>query len=246
MALTDADIAEILDRAVAAIDPMIDVLATADPLRLKPRTFLDATPLNCLDRTAGAASQVLNFLDWPGTAGWDELPMRDRADWWVSRIGVVTTGGVAFPGVFGAWTKKLPVADYLGVASQALVLRAVGREYGARSREAGVVMLASILFGRDLDGRLAVPADADPLPPGTGRRDKAFITRLWTVGRMLHDLARATGDRPSSPRILSWLGWIPLIGGPAGYLGELIALRRAAAMCREWIVAHPHTVSPTN
>ena len=242
MALSDADIAQILDRTVATIDPMLDVLTSADPLDLKPRTFTSAAPRNCLDRGAGAASHVLNALDWPGTAGWDELPMRDRANWWVSRVGLVTTSGVAFPSVFGAWTKKLPMGDYLGFASQALVLRGVSREYGVTSREAGVAMLASILFGRDIDAHLESQALDEAMPADKKERDRAFITRLWRIGRSLYDLSKAVGDRPGSPRLLSWLGWIPLVGGPASYLGEVLALRRAAKACREWIVAHPDTV----
>ncbi|WFN93605.1 hypothetical protein [Gordonia sihwensis] len=243
MALSDTEVATVLDRAIATIDPMLDVLITADPLDLKPRTHAFQNPRNCLDRSAVAASGVLNVLDWPGTAGWDDLPLRDRADWWVSRIGLVTTGGVAFPSIFGPWTKKLPMSDYLGFASQALVLRAVSREYGVVSRDAAVAMLASILFGRNLDVRLESPADAEPFDDGSTRREKAFVSRLWSVGRTLHDLSRSLGDRPGSPRLLSWLGWIPFVGGAASYLGELIALRRAAKLCREWVVAHPDTIS---
>lgn len=245
MALTDAELAQILDRAVATIDPMLDALASVDPLDLKQRTFLTTTPRTCFDRGAGAASYVLNVLDWPGTAGWDELPMNDRAGWWVSRVGLVTTGGVAFPSVFGAWTKKLPMADYLGFASQALVLRGVSREYGVTSRDAGVAMLASILFGRDLDTHPDTRAVDEALPDDMTERKKAFIARLWQIGRSLYDVSRALGDRPGAPRLLNWLGWIPLIGGPASYLGETIALRRAARACREWIVAHPGTVETT-
>ncbi|EGD54721.1 hypothetical protein [Gordonia neofelifaecis] len=242
MTLTDADVAQILDRAVATIDPMLDVLADSDPLSLKARTFAPASPRNCLDRTGLVAAGVLNVLDWPGTAGWDELPMRDRADWWVSRIGLITTGGVAFPSVFGAWTKKLPMSDYLGFGSQALVLRAVAREYGVTSREAGVAMLASILFDRDLDD---LPASSgDSVEPLTSSGDGSFVVRLWSLGRTLLNLSRALGRRPGSPRLLGLLGWIPFVGGAASYLGEVIALRHAARLCREWIVAHPETVTP--
>ncbi|MBM7367342.1 hypothetical protein [Gordonia hydrophobica] len=244
MALSDADIAQVLDRTIATVDPMLDVLATADPLDLKPRTFLPTASRTCLDRGAGAASQILNVLDWPGTAGWDELPMQDRAAWWISRIGLVTTGGVAFPGVFGAWTKKLPMADYLAFASQALVLRAVSREYGVTSREAGIAMLAAILFDRDLDAHLESRTLDEAMPEDAAARNTAFVSRLWQIGRVLYDLSRSLGSRPGPPRLLSWLGWIPIVGGPATYLGEVVALRRAATACRTWIVAHPETVEP--
>ncbi|MGB3301352.1 hypothetical protein [Gordonia sp. (in: high G+C Gram-positive bacteria)] len=240
MALKDSDIVRILYRTVATLDPMLDVLAVADPLGLKPRTFSTIASNRCLDRTANSASKVLNVLDWPGTAGWDKLPMNDRAKWWVSRIGLVTTGGVAFPSVFGAWTKKFPMSDYLGFASQALVLRAVGREYGITSREGGVEMLASILFGRTVDANRASVFSDEPLDE---TKDKSFMVQLWQVGRTLVSLARSLDERPGSPRILSMLSWIPLIGAPASYLGETIALRRAAKMCREWIVAHPDAIT---
>ncbi|WP_026918729.1 hypothetical protein [Gordonia shandongensis] len=246
MTLSDAQAVQILDRTVAAVDPMIDVLATADPLNLKPRTFAATGPGSCLDRTADAASQVLDVLDWPGTAGWDELAMKDRADWWVSRIGTVTTSGAAFPGVFGAWTKKLPVGDYLAFANQALVLRAVAREYGLISRDAGIAMLGAILFDRDLRETTAASVAVDsPLPSDPDTRRRSFIGRLWTIGRDLHDLSNSIGHRPGPPRLLSAMTWLPLVGGPATYFGEYLALRRAARACRKWIVAHPEWIVPS-
>lgn len=241
MALKDADIVNVLYRTVATIDPILDVLAVADPLGLKPRTFATGTSSRCLDRTADSASHVLNVLAWPGTAGWDELPMNDRANWWVSRIGLVTTGGVAFPSVFGAWTKRLPMSDYLGFASQALVLRAVGREYGITSREGGVAMLASILFGRNIDAKRESVLNPEPLIKD--QKSKSLPVQLWQIGWTLRDLAKSIGQRPGTPRVLGWLGWIPIVGAPATYLGETIALRRAAKMCREWIVAHPEAIT---
>lgn len=243
MSLSDARVTRILDRTIATVDPMIDVLAMADPLGLKPRTFARVNPLTYLDRTANAASTVLNVLDWPGTAGWDELPMNDRAAWWVSRVGTVTTGPVAFPSAFGAWTKKLPFDDYLAFASQALVLRAVAREYGVTSRDAGIAMLGSILFGRDLVDPAADPAEIVALPSDPDERRKGFTKSLWTVGTDLYKLSRSLDDRPSPPRLLGAIRWIPAVGAAAGYLGEYLALRRAAKQCREWIVAHPGAIA---
>ncbi|GEE00977.1 hypothetical protein nbrc107696_14230 [Gordonia spumicola] len=223
MALHDAQLVEVLDRTVATIDQVLDVLSTADVFDVKRRSCL------------------LSAIDWPGTPGWDRLSMNERADWWVSRVGAITTTAVAFPSMFGVWTKWLPVGAYLGVAGQALVVRAVAREYGATSRESGVVMLGEVLFGRDVSpvvaglddgGEHVIPADAD-----------SVLAAVAGVGRTLYDLTSSLGSRPGPPRFARWAGMVPLVGGPFMYLGERIALRHAVDAGRRWIVDHPTTVA---
>ncbi|WP_132993216.1 hypothetical protein [Gordonia zhaorongruii] len=241
MALSDKQLVSVLDRSVGVIDPLLDVLAGADPLRLKPRTFDDAPPTSCASRTADAFAWTLDVADWPGTAGWDELSMNGRADWWVSRIGAVSTAAVAFPSLLGPWTKVLPVGSYLGYAGQALVIRAVGRVYGVTSRAAGVVILAQILFDRDVSPAvvgLSDDAPSEQAPEG----ETGVLSTVWELGKTLYDLSQSLDSRPSAPRVIGWASWIPLLGGPLAYVGERIALRRAVDECRAWIAAHPSTI----
>ncbi len=243
MTMTDAQVATTLDNTLAVAGPILDVLAGSDPLQLKPRTFgrrwYDVIPTRFGDLTATA----LNLADWPGTEGWAALSMNERADWWVHRIGSLTSIAAAFPGVFGAWTKKLPVGTYLGAASQSLIALAVAREYGVDDRRDQIALLGSVLFDREVDAGDLTPAPATPLS-GSTDLVKAAVKGLWEIGWGLQKLAKALGARPQMPRLLSHLGWLPLIGGPATYVGERIALRRAVGSTRRWIVDHPDTVTP--
>ena len=253
MTLRDDQLIDVLNQTVAIIDPVLDVLATADPLELKARTHDESAPSDSIcDKASGAAAWTLDAADWPGTAGWSELSMNDRADWWVSRVGGVTTTAVAFPGLFGVWARAIPLGHYLGYASQALVLRAVAREYGVTTRASGIALLAQILFGRD------VSATLNGLDPAVGEPDldedvaaevtsgrTSLLSALWRVGRTLYELSKSLDSRPAMPKLLRWGSMLPVVGGPVTYLGERVALQRAVAQARKWIVAHPAAVEPS-
>ncbi len=225
MPLSDARLVSVLDRTVASIDQVLDILSTADAFDLKRRSCL------------------LAAVDWPGTRGWEQLSMNERADWWVTRVGAVTTTAVAFPSMFGVWARWLPLGAYLGVAGQALVVRAAAREYGVVSRESGVVMIGEILFGRDLapvvagiddGGAPVVSSDAD-----------GVTDRVIGIGSTLYELSSELGMRPGPPALARWGAMVPLIGAPFMYVGERIALRHAVNAARRWIVEHPTTVTAT-
>ncbi|GAC57443.1 hypothetical protein GOHSU_19_00480 [Gordonia hirsuta DSM 44140 = NBRC 16056] len=244
MKLSDQQIVTVLDRTAAIADPILDILAYSDPLNVKPRTFgrrwWDVIPTWFGDLTATA----LDVADWPGTAAWEALSMNQKADWWVRRIGSVTSLGAAFPAVFGVWTKKVPAGTLLGSASQALIVLAIGREYGVVRRNEQIDMLGEVLFGRAVDGSAVKHAERQKLA-GTdddASRLRAVLKGLWEIGTGLYGLDRALGARPQSPSFLQHMAWLPVIGGPATYVGERVALRRAFDTAREWIVAHPGAI----
>lgn len=240
MALTDTQIATTLDRTAAASAAILDVLATFDPLDLKQRTFgrrwYDVIPTRFGDTTA----TVLDVADWPGTAGWEKLSVNERADWWVNRVGALVTVGVAFPSMFGAWTKRLPVGTYLGAASQALMVIAICREYGVRDRGDQIAVLGDVLFGRTLDG--STVQHVEPVPFTAPTSVPALLKGLWDIAMDLRELTKALGARPQAPSMIRHLGWVPLVGGPAMYLGERVALCRAVGQTQRWIVDHPDAV----
>jgi hypothetical protein len=120
--IADSDVEDALGRAVAVINPLLDVLWGTDPFGLKRQD-----PPN-------AISWALNAADIPGTLAWDELSVDERIDWWVWRVGALNTVAVAFPGVLGVIGRRLPIQDLLGFASQAIVLCAVARELGVTDR----------------------------------------------------------------------------------------------------------------
>ena len=242
MGITDAQIVTILDRTAAIADPILDVLAHTDPFDLKPRTFgrswWELIPTSLGDLTATA----MNVADWPGTGGWEKLSMNERADWWVNRIGALNTVAVAFPGVLGPWAKTLPVGAFLGAASQALMVMAVGREYGVVDRDDQIAMLGAVIFGRELSGTDARHAERRSFPESGTELAKAVVKALWDIGTGLRNVEKALGARPKSPSLIGHLTWLPLVGAPATYLGERIALCRAVEASRRWIIDHREAI----
>lgn len=185
--LTDADVADALSRAVAVIDPLLDLLAEADPIGLRRRTRrLLSSPRglthrirrlklrrrrhqagrapSAADRALNAGAQLLNAADLPGTAAWDRMSRDQRVHWWVHRVGALNTLVVASPGAFGWLARVVPVGELAGFVNHAIVLCALAREYGVTDRREQVRLLSEVLCGRPLPEDFDVPAPPDPEP----------------------------------------------------------------------------------
>ncbi|MEE4024304.1 hypothetical protein V1Y59_14555 [Gordonia sp. PKS22-38] len=245
--VSDSHVAAVLERAVAGINPVLDALAERDPLGLKKHTFHDDPhPDSKVQQALHVLAQGVDATDWPGTQGWTKRSMNSRADWWISRIGTVNTVAVAYPGVFGGWTRRLPLASVLGFANQAIVLVAIAREYGVTDRSAQVRLLASVLCGRDID-RSTITDDSDPAESGplpTDGDGKTLIGAIWDVAKILRGLTNEFERRPQPILPLRMLAYIPVVGAPVTYVGERLALSQAARHGRQWIAEHPDAVSP--
>lgn len=215
--LTDADVTDALGRAVRLIDLILDVLAEADPLGLRPR---------------------LGCADIPGTRAWDEKDRAGRIRWWVRRVGALDTVLVAFPGVLGAVADRLPVQDLLGFTNQSIVLCAVAREYGITDVPTRVQLLASVLCGRDVPSR-PVPEPAQE--PGWAQMSLA--RKLWHLVGILNAIGAELGKRPQPRGLFRYLGMLPWLGAIADYLGEYGALTRAAAAGEQWLTSHTGPVA---
>jgi hypothetical protein len=238
--LDDAHVACVLYRAVAIINPALDLLWGTDPIGLKERTRrvhaevgegTEGTGHGPLESTLDAAAWVLNALDVPGTDAWDEASLDDRIGWWVHRVGAVDNVLVASPGVFGVVADRLPVQDVLGFANQAIVLCAVAREMGVTDRGQQVALIGAVLCGRDLsdDG-----PDADPEPEPQGH---SLPATLWRLAGLLRAVGDELNRRPHPRAVFRYLGVLPGVGAVADYLGEYGALVRAAKAGRRWIEA---------
>ena len=185
--LSDADVADELSRAVAVIDPLLDLLSEADPGGLRKRTHRLLSPPRGLSdrlrrwrlkrqrRAAGrgasvktrvlnAGAQLINAVDLPGTAAWDRLSREERIHWWVHRVGALNTLVVASPSAFGWLARVVPVSELAGFVNHAIVLCALAREYGVTDRQEQVRLLAAVLCGRQLPDNLDVPTAPDPGP----------------------------------------------------------------------------------
>lgn len=188
--LTDADVADALGRAVAVIDPLLDLLSQADPIGLRKHTRRLLAPPRRLggwirrlrlrrrrrsagrtpsiaDRARNAGAHLLNAADVPGTAAWDRMSRDQHIHWWVHRVGALNTLAVASPGMFGWLARVLPMSDLAGFVNNAIVLCALAREYGVTDRRGQVRLLADVLCRRQLPEDFDVPAGQPGPPPGT-------------------------------------------------------------------------------
>lgn len=219
--LGDAEVEDALERAVAVINPLLDVLWGTDPLGLKRQ------------KPPNVVSRVLNAADVPGTIAWDELSVDDRIDWWLWRVGALNTVAVAFPGVLGVVGRRLPIQDLLGFASQAVVLCAVARELGVTDQRRQARMLASVLCGRDLS---VVVHEADGKPPvSIPFTARGIASALWKLVGVLDAVGDELAKRPHPRAPFRYVAMLPAVGVVAAYLGECGALSRAAKAGRRWV-----------
>lgn len=238
--MDDRTVEAALNRAVAIIDPVLDLLATRDPVGLKGRTFRRPTPEDSpLDAVLDALAKALNVTDFPGTAAWEKLDADARAQWWVGRIGALNTVAVAFPSVFGVLVNRLPIQDLLGFANQSMVLVAVAREHDVTDRATHVRLLASVLCKRDLAASTEPTAVTEPessVTKDSGHSGPfALLHAMWDIASVLRDVSGELAKRPHSRGIYRVIGAIPLVGGVAGYFGEREALSRAAKAGNRWL-----------
>lgn len=233
---TDADVADVLGRAVAIIDPLIDVLWWTDPLGLKGRTQHKSAGTGVLAKVADTAACVLNTAEVPGTQAWEDLDTESRIHWWVRRVGALNTLAVAFPGVWGALSDRLPIQDVLGFTNQAVVLCAVARERGVCDHRQQVRMLAAVLCHRELPPE-GVKTDAEPDadPPHIPRSLPGIAQALWGLMGLLRGVSDELARRPHPRAIFRFLGMVPGLGAVVDYVGEYGALMRAAKAGDDWI-----------
>jgi hypothetical protein len=254
--LTDADVADSLSRAIAVINPLLDLLSQADPIGLRKRTHhLLRRPRphgSVADRALNAGAHVLNAADLPGTAAWDQMGRDERCHWWVNRIGALNTLVVASPGVFGWLTRVVPVSELAGFVNQAIVLCAIAREYGVTERREQVRLLAEVLCRRQLPEDFDAPSHpAEPLPqtPPAGWKPLEAITSsipvvvaktVWQLAGILRATFDEVAKRPHPKKVYRWLSALPGLGAIATYFGERGALVRSAHEGTVWLAAHGH------
>lgn len=235
VSIADADVETTLRRAVGIINPLLDVLWGTDPLGLKQRrTDSDDGPL---DNIADWIARVLNAADVPGTTAWAEMDVDARIDWWVWRVGALSTVAVAFPGVLGVVGRRLPIQDLLGFVSQAIVLCAVARELGVSDRRLQTRMLADVLCHRDLADAGDAPDDDVPTEP-IPRTPKGVAKALWQLIGLLDAVGDELAKRPHPRAPFRYLSMLPAVGAVAAFFGEFGALARAAKAGRKWIARH--------
>jgi len=249
--ISDADIAAVLRPFVRATRPLLGALSDSDPFGLQARAQR---------ATDGRAARVKRTLRTrvadriastraPGTAAWKQMDMHARSNWWVRRVGRVTSLVAAVPGFGGAITSKLPVSSGLGAVAQGLVLCAIADEHDMHNEVDVVALLGAVMFRRDLcppartelspASDAAVDARAAELTGGLENEKKPTVARLggalWRMGRALLAVEGELGKRPRGGRLTRWISLIPVVGVAGKYLGEWSGLKKAEKAGEEWI-----------
>lgn len=249
--ISDTDVAAVLRPFVRATRPLLGALSDADPFGLQARAR---------EATTGAAPRVKRTLRnrvvdriastrAPGTAAWAQMDMHGRSNWWVRRVGRVTSLVAAVPGFGGAITSKLPITSALGAVAQGLVLCAIADEHDMHDEVDVVALLGAVMFRRDLcpparaelsqASDAAIDARAAELTGGLENEKKPKLQRvggaLWRMGRALLAVEAELGKRPRGGRIARWISLIPVVGVAGKYLGEWSGLKKAARTGEEWI-----------
>lgn len=266
-AIPDEHVVRVLRPFVAATGPVLRGLRDADPFRLgrlAQRRAIELheggaetapAPTGRLGRarrvarsTRARALDRLATSKLPGTPRWQAMSPEERDQWWVSRVGRFTSAVAAIPGIGGALARRLPVSDILGLAAQGLVVCAIASEHGMDRRDDQVRLLASVLFGRDVDPRrhgdphgADVEREAGELAGevGAAKEERGRLAGLagavWRMGKTLWGLQGELDRRPQGNRFWRALANLPVVGAPASYRSERSGLKRAARAAARWV-----------
>jgi hypothetical protein len=169
---------------------------------------------------------------YPGSPGWEALPVEERSRWWIRRIQVVAAPIAATPRVFGVAADRLPLQGAFGAAAAGLAVCAVAREHGLREPASWVPLLGRVIFERDL----ARPGDAQvvapPVPAGQPPPSAGLLRRargiLWRLTWVLWEAKDVFDERPRGAWVWRAVGKVPVIGLAGGLLDEGGAVARAA------------------
>lgn len=266
-AIPDEHVVRVLRPFVAATGPVLRGLRDADPFRLGRLARRRAVELSehgrepeplpttrrgrvgrALRTGRARALDRLATSKLPGTPRWQTMSPEERDQWWVSRVGRFTSAVASIPGIGGALARRLPVSDILGLAAQGLVVCAIAGEHGLTARDDQVRLLASVLFGREVDpsrhgdphhadvereaGELTGTVDAEHEERG---RLAALARAVWRMGRTLWGLQSELDRRPQGRRFWRALANLPVVGALASYRSERSGLKLAARAAARWV-----------
>ena len=249
--ISDADVAAVLRPFVRATRPLLGTLSDSDPFGLQARAqrATDGRAAWVKRTLRTRVADRLASTRAPGTAAWKQMDMHARSNWWVRRVGRVTSLVAAIPGFGGAVTSKLPVSSGLGAVAQGLVLCAIADEHDMHDEVDVVALLGAVMFRRDLcpparaelsrASDAAIDARAAELTGGLENEKKPTFKRLggalWRMGRALLAVEGELGKRPRGGRLTRWISLIPVVGVAGKYLGEWSGLKKAEKAGEEWI-----------
>jgi hypothetical protein len=255
--ISDAAVAAVLRPFVRAARPLLGALSDSDPfgLQARAREARDDPAVDPGERTLH--DKVLDRLAEtrvPGTAAWEAMDADERSQWWVRRVGRLTSLVAAVPGFGGVITSRLPITMALGAVAQGLVLCAVADEHGVHDEAEVVALLGAVLFHRDLSpaprAALSEVTDAEVDAraaefTGDLHEEKTPTLQrvagaLWRMGRALLAVGGELEKRPHGGVVSRWVSMLPVVGVAGKYVGEWSGLKKATTAGEQWIHSrHP-------
>jgi hypothetical protein len=231
-----------LSRVEFGIDAVLDSLRTQDPFGIRSILieYSAQEQPNLAEKGLILAIDRLLKMKVPGHTEWPTLPLAQRCDWWVERLGGFAAIVAGLPRISGAAADRLPVKDTLGAAVQAMVIGAVCREYGVEAHADRTAVMARVLTDRPItpddvlayDDPTAAGQDvAKQLSLGEESEEAGLrkaVRLVWRISKLFGGLDEVFEDRPRGSLGARFIGKLPTIGVVGGFFDERRGIRNAA------------------
>jgi hypothetical protein len=238
----DSAVVLALSRVEFGVDSVLDALRTQGPFGIRSilTEYSAQEQPNLAEKGLILAIDRLLRMKVPGHAEWPALPLAQRCDWWVARLGGFAAVVAGLPRFSGAGADTLPLKDTLGAAVQAMVIGAICREYGVEAHADRTAVIARVLTARritpdqvlEYDDPTAAGKDAaEQLGLGKKSDDAGLrqgIRLVWRISKLFGGLGEVFEDRPRGSIAARLVGKLPAVGVVGGFFDERKGIRRAA------------------
>jgi hypothetical protein len=247
-----------LSRVEFGVDSVLDALRTQDPFGIRSilAEYSAQEQPNLAEKGLILAIDRLLKMKVPGHTEWPTLPLSDRCDWWVDRLGGFAAVVAGLPRLSGAAADQLPIKDTLGAAVQAMVIGAVCREYGVEAHADRTAIIARVLTERPItpdevlkydDPTLAGQDVAKQLGLGDDSGEAGLrmgVRLLWRISKLFGGLGEVFEDRPRGSIGARLIGKLPAVGVVGGFFDERKAIRKAAYQAGQMLTNSAFLVKP--
>ncbi|ONI69617.1 hypothetical protein BWI15_23950 [Kribbella sp. ALI-6-A] len=254
----DSAVVLALSRVEFGIDSVLDALRTQDPFGIRSilTEYSAQEQPNLAEKALILTIDRLLRMRVPGHAEWPTLPLAERCDWWVERLGGFAAVIAGLPRLSGAAADALPIKDTLGAAVQAMVIGAVCREYGVEAHADRTAVIARVLTNRPITPDDVLRYD-DPTQAGqdvakqlglgddSGERGLRQGVRLvWRISKLFGGLGEVFEDRPRGSLGARAIGKLPGVGVVGGFFDERKGIRKAAYAAADLLTSSVFRVKP--
>lgn len=256
--IPDSAVILALSRVEFGIDSVLDALRTQDPfgIRTALAEYSEQDQPNLAEKGLILAIDRLLKMKVPGHAEWPTLPLADRCDWWVERLGGFAAVVAGLPRLSGAAADALPIKDTLGAAVQAMVIGAVCREYGVEAHADRTAVIARVLTARPITPDDVLRYD-DPTTAGEDvakqlglgeESDEGGLRKgvrlVWRISKLFGGLGEVFEDRPRGSTGARIIGKLPAVGVVGGFFDERKGIRKAAYAAADLLTDRSFRVKP--